>query len=89
MSIRIEYLDKSNKALVVENEATNEYILFSYDTQICVVKYGKIIRVTKFWNYSRTTLKHLNLFLRNYGNTNNQYNNKKDFEKRMKERGLI
>lgn len=53
----------------------------SYGTPICdVTDKGKVFLNKTFWDYSRTTLKHLYIFLRQQG-----YNvrSKKDVEKRI------
>lgn len=45
----------------------NNIIYFqSYDTMICKVEGNKIILNAKYWNYSRTTSKYLNIFLNEF-----------------------
>lgn len=39
-------------------------VLFSYGTIICILKSGYIYRLGKNWDYSTTTGKHRNLFLK-------------------------
>lgn len=86
--IEVKYLDNSKKALMITNYDTDEIMLFSYETHICTVRYCNIIVLTEYWDYSRTTLKHLKQFLDNHY-FNDKYINKKDFEERMKKKGLI
>lgn len=89
MNIKVEALDKSKKAIMVTNYETDEIALFSYETHICTVKNCNIVELTTYWDYSKTTLKHLKVFLDKRCHFNDKYINKKDFEKRMKERGLL
>lgn len=86
--IKVEFLDNNRKALVIMNDKTDEIMLFSYETHICTVKNCEIVELTHYWDYSRTTLKHLKQFLDNHY-FNDKYINKKDFEERMKKKGLI
>lgn len=55
-------------------------IFQSYDSTICIVDYfNKVITFWNDYNYSKTTSKHLKLFLRDY--LNFHYDSKKDLEK--------
>lgn len=78
-AIEIEKMVNSNNKQVANADImvlyTSEGIyrcLFSYGTLICITKGGYIYRIGKKWDFSVTTGKHRNLFLRL---------NKKDIEK--------
>ena len=79
-----------------KNPAANQFVIFgeqgvyfqSYDSVIAQKNYddGKIY-LSPSWDYSKTTLKHLYIFLRDY--TRFSVNNKKDVEKGIKEGNFV
>jgi hypothetical protein len=75
----------SSKGNIIANQFeiwTDESVTFqSYDSIICIVDNDKIIFGSD-WDYSRTTLKYLYIFLRDRGL---DINNKKDVERIIKE----
>ena len=75
----IELENLCNNAIVVYIYATDGVYkaLYSYNTLICILKNGGIYRISKKWNFSRTTGKHRNLFLNQTG---------KELEKFIKEK---
>lgn len=82
--INLEKLVNSNGKTVANADIMVIYttegiyeILFSYDTLICVLKGGYVYRLGKHWDFSVTTGKHRNLFLKL---------NKKDIEKFKQEK---
>lgn len=71
--------NSNNRALAIFNN-TAKY-LQSYDTLILKVEYiGDKIKITKLWNgYSKTTMKHINEFMKPYTGAENTFN-KKEWE---------
>lgn len=62
------YSQKSfyGKAMVVEEG--NKRTLISYETEMLTVEYGSVIEFNRNeYNYSRTTMKHVNDFLQRMG----------------------
>lgn len=56
--------NRGNKALnQFEIEDQNVKVFQSYDSIIVKIENGKVFLDKKFWNYSKTTSKHRNIFL--------------------------
>lgn len=75
LDIRKNGISGEIKGIELENLCSNADILhiyttdgiykclYSYNTLICILKSGYIYRISNKWNYSRTTSKHINMFL--------------------------
>lgn len=75
--------DRGNRAqnqVVIELGNGVSYFT-SYSCPVCKIDKGEVTLHPAFWNYSRTTSKHLYIFLRSYGFC---VDNKKDVERRIK-----
>lgn len=81
--LKMKALDKSRKAIVITDDYDDSAMLFSYDTFICKLVSGQLVQVSDYWDYSRTTMKHLKMFIDKYARFN--YVDKKEFEKRIEE----
>ena len=60
----------------------NKVIFQSYNTRICVIEGNNVSLSYNMWDYSRTTLKYLTMFLRQNGW--HEIKSKKDVEKMIK-----
>ena len=78
----MEILKNKNNILIIKND--NKVSLASYETLIAI--FNETTKTLKldatYWDYSKTTLKHLKEFINNYTCFN--YETKKDFEKEIK-----
>lgn len=76
------------------NSAANQFVITignniyfqSYESIICKLHNGEVV-LTKKWDYSYTTRKHLYMFLRNYSNY--YVDSKKDIQSLIKEKKFI
>ena len=78
---KVEQLYNKNQ-FVIRNEI--ETIFQSYDSTICIINYSE--KTLTFWidyDYSKTTSKHLKLFLNDY--LSFYYDSKKELEKSIKD----
>jgi len=71
-----------NNQYIISNEGTVYFQ--SYKSLIASVSRNKVT-LYKDWDYSRTTLRHLYLFLKEYSSIDNKFLNKKGIEKLIKE----
>lgn len=62
-AIEMDNLCNNVSVLIIYTSEGIYKVLYSYDTIICITKGGYIHRLSKYWNYSRTTGKHRNMFL--------------------------
>lgn len=89
MEIKVKNLINDNG-----NSTPNQFVIIigrdiyfqSYDSIICKLHNGEVI-LTKKWDYSYTTRKHLYMFLRNYSNY--YVYGKKDILSLIKEKKFI
>lgn len=75
-----------------KEDGTVEHLnrLFSYDTHIITVEGNEgIVEVTHYWDYSNTTSKHLNLFLKEVGYDEEANMTRAQKRKLFEEKGLI
>ena len=71
-------------------ETTGEYYFQSYNSLVAKVKYtghGWTLALGPDWDYSRTTMKHLHAFLREYWDCS--WNGSAEDLRRMAKKGLI
>lgn len=71
--IELENLCNNASVLIMYTSEGIYKVLYSYDTIICITKGGYIHRLSKYWNYSRTTGKHRNMFLNRTGKELEKY----------------
>lgn len=62
-AIETQNLCNNASVLIIYTSEGIYKVLYSYDTIICITKGGYIHSLSKYWNYSRTTGKHRNMFL--------------------------
>ena len=82
MKKNIENLGNNQTVIFETNEEGNKKVFFSYNSLIAEWKDGSLTLGID-WDYSKTTLKYLYIFLRTY--TNTKYKSKKEIEKAIKE----
>jgi len=80
MKIKNIFNITNNQIVIISN---NSKIFWSYESQIAEYKNG-VLTLGNDWDYSRTTMKYLHHFIRNYTPFN--YENKKEIEKAIKEK---
>lgn len=61
--IETEKLCNNASVLIIYTSEGIYKVLYSYDTIICITKGGYIHSLSKFWDFSKTTGKHRNMFL--------------------------
>lgn len=71
----------NNQTIVYTNSGVEFH---SYESFICEIKYGELVKIGYNWNYSRTTIKYLKQFLDKY--LPNLYKTKASFEKLIEEK---
>lgn len=81
--LKMKSLDASRKAIVITDDCDDSSMLFSYDIFICKLVSGQLVQISDCWDYSRTTMKHLKMFIDEYARF--AYVNKKEFERRIEE----
>lgn len=62
-AIEMDNLCNNASVLIIYTSEGIYKVLYSYDTIICITKGGYIHSLSKYWDYSRTTGKHRNMFL--------------------------
>lgn len=80
IKVRVEQLANKNQFVIYYNDNENDrhLIVFqSYDTLIAILDGGKLYINWQYWDYSKTTLKHLKIFVNEY--TPFVYENKQQF----------
>jgi len=85
INCKVNQLYNKNQFVIFCKDTENDFITFqSYESTICIIDYeNKIIQFWPDYDYSKTTSKHLKLFLRDY--LNFHYENKKELEKAIKD----
>lgn len=67
--MKVEQFNNKNQFIIVTN---GKKVFQSYDSTICIIDYSnKTITLGHDWDYSKTTSKHLYLFLDMYATDNN------------------
>lgn len=82
IKINVEQLENKNQYLITyQDKETNILCFQSYKTLIAIRSYkDKKLSVNyKYWDYSKTTMKHLKLFINTY--TTYTYESKSQFQK--------
>lgn len=67
----------------------NDYMLFSYGSYIMTITNDVVSKVSNLWDYSTTTSKHLNKFLREMGRADLAEMGREEKWKYFKSKGLI
>lgn len=80
------YQFKNKNQFILEGEGKT--IFQSYDSTIAIIKNGKLT-LGKYWDYSKTTSKHLYLFLQEYYDINGIYEALQKSNKRQAIQKLI
>ena len=69
VKVRVEQLYNKNQFVIYynDNERDRHLVAFqSYNTLIAILEGGKLFISWQYWDYSKTTLKHLKLFVNEY-----------------------
>lgn len=83
--MELKILSMNHGAVTISGDT----VLFSYGVPIVKVSGGDIVKVYKDWDYSQTTSKHLNQFLREYGLKQIADMSKTQKRKYFEQKGLI
>ena len=80
IKVRVEQLHNKNQFVIYynDNERNRHLVAFqSYNTLIAILEGEKLYISWQYWDYSKTTIKHLKLFVNEY--TPFTYDNKQQF----------
>ena len=78
IKVRVVQLANKNQFAIYYNDGKRHLVAFqSYDSLIAIVEGENLYINWSYWDYSKTTLKHLKLFINTY--TRFEYENKQQF----------
>ena len=80
VKVSVSQLENKNQFVIYYKDSEKNYVCFqSYRTLIAIYSYNKLYINWSYWDYSKTTSKHLKIFINEY--TNFKYEDKKQFLK--------